>query len=80
MSVQARTLGELIAEAAGVAAAESLTSLSDVFAMDPVEVARAAAVGPVDDLVMLAASLEGAPGWRFVDWYAAGLVLADTAS
>ncbi|MGW3201932.1 hypothetical protein ACWDBD_46950 [Streptomyces sp. NPDC001118] len=77
MSVPMKTLGELIAEAAEVAAASSAAARVRVFAMPPAEVARVAARVPVDDLVALAASLDGSSAWagRFVDRYAAGLVL-----
>ncbi|MEU6332776.1 hypothetical protein ABZ851_36850 [Streptomyces sp. NPDC047049] len=81
MSVPTKTLGELIAEAAEVAAAASSAARVRVFALEPPEVARVTTGVPVDDLVALAASLDGSPAWagRFVDRYAAGLVLGGAA-
>lgn len=77
MSVPAKTLGELIAEAAEVAAAANAAARVRVFALEPAEVARLVALAPVEDLVALAASLDGLPArWGgFVDRYTAGLVL-----
>ncbi|MBV9023719.1 MAG: hypothetical protein JO362_07965 [Streptomycetaceae bacterium] len=81
MSVLAKTLGELIAEAAQVAAASLSAARSRVFAMEPAEVVRVTSGVPVDDLVALAASLNGSLAWagRFVDWYTASLVLGGAA-
>ncbi|MGW2724878.1 hypothetical protein [Streptomyces sp. NPDC001492] len=77
-----KTLGELIEEAAEVAREASSAARPRVLALTPEEVAREAAKLPVDDLVALAASLNGSPAWdgRFTDRYAAGLVLASGRS